>query len=161
LPFVISRRCMIRFVAAVSLLLAACPAAAIERKKTLYLDRLAGFERHVRAAIDEARMRVTVLDESIRPDYRMFLDPKFRSAQAEFLYTKTTGRSENAVLELFCTQERKVLVSYSFRLTGDETEQREAARRFVDLMRKRLKLGGLEGDAENPEAGGQAGVETR
>jgi hypothetical protein len=139
---------MFRYLAAMSLLFAVCPATAIERRRTVYLDRLAGFERHVRAAIHEAGIPMTVLEESVRPDYRMFYDPKFRSVNAEFLYKKTTGRVENAVLEVFCTREQKVLVSYSFKVTSDELEQREAARRFVELMRKRLKLGALSGGNE-------------
>lgn len=129
---------MVRVLAALSLLLAACPAAAIERKKTVYLDRMAGFERHVRAAIREAMVDLNILDESIQPDFRMFLDPRFRSTHAEMLHRKMTGRAENAVLELYDTRHGRALVRYSFNLTSCELEQREAARGFVRHMRKQL-----------------------
>jgi hypothetical protein len=131
---------MIRTLAALSLLLAACPASAIERKKTVYLDRMAGFERHVRSAILESGVWITLIDESIQPDYRMFLDPKFRNVHAEIMYKKSTGRAENAVLELFDVKAKKVRVRFSFKLTDDEMEQREAARQFVEKMRKSLNL---------------------
>lgn len=131
---------MYRALAALSLLLAACPAAAIEKRKTVYLDRMTGFERHVRAAIREAMLNVSIIDESIQPEYRMFLDPKFRSVHAEIMYRKASGRSENAVLELYDVRGQRVLVRYSFKLTEDESEQREAAREFVSQMRKRLNL---------------------
>jgi len=131
---------MNRALAALSLLLAACPAAAIEKRKTVYPDGMMGFERHVRAAIREARLNVSVLDESIQPEYRMFLDPKFKSAHAEILYRKVSGRSENAVLELYDVRGKDVIVRYSFKLTADEAEQRRAAREFVTQMRDRLHL---------------------
>ncbi len=63
---------MHRALAALSLLLAACPAAAIEKRKTVYPDRMMGFERHVRAAIRETTLNVGILDESIQPDFRLF-----------------------------------------------------------------------------------------
>ena len=131
---------MYRALAALSLLLASCPAAAIEKKRTVYLDRMAGFERHIRAAIREAVVNVSILEESIQPDLRMFLDPRFKSRHAEIIYRRATGRSENAVLELYNARDKQLLVRYSFQLTGDEIDQRKAARGFVEQMRKRLNL---------------------
>ncbi len=136
---------MHRALAALSLLLAACPAAAIEKRKTVYLDRMTGFERHVRAAIQETMLNVGILDESIQPDFRMFLDPRFRSPHAQFLHRKVTGRAENAVLELYDTRSKQALVRYSFQLTDDEVDQREAARGFIEHIRKRLNLSGSAG----------------
>jgi hypothetical protein len=131
---------MLRALAALSLLLAACPAAAIERKPTVYLDRLAGLERHLRSALDEADVWVSILDESIQPDFRIFLDAKFPSLHAELIYRNTTGRLDNAVLELFDSRSRKSVVRYSFKWSEDEDGQRQAARQFVELIRKRLNL---------------------
>lgn len=131
---------MLRMMAALSLLLVAGPAQAIERRNTLYLHRLAAFERHMRAAIEESGLPMSVLDSPVQPDLRMFLDPRFRSSQAEFLYRKLTGRSDNAVLEVVRSLDRKVVVSFSFRLNSDDLRQRKAARQFVTLLRKRLKL---------------------
>ncbi len=129
---------MIRELAALSLLLAACPAAAIDRRMTVYPHGMARFERHVRTAISKAQLKLTVLEESMQPDYRMFLDPKFRNVQAGYLYRKTTGRTDDAVLELYDVRSKRGLVRYEFKLTADETEQREAARQFVELMRKHM-----------------------
>lgn len=133
---------MLRALAALSLLLAACPAAAIERRKTAYLDRLAGFERHVRSAILESGGWLSVLDEPVQPDYRMFLDPMFASFQAEMVYRKLTGRVENVVIEFYDVKVKRTLVHFPFKLTNDELEQREAARQFVERIRKRLNQKG-------------------
>jgi len=131
---------MIRELAALSLLLAACPAAAIDRRMTVYPHSMARFERHVRIAIDRARLRLTVLEESVQPDYRMFLDPKFKNAHAGIIYRKATGRTENAVLELWDVRGRRGLVRYEFRLTSDESEQRRAAQQFVEIIRNQMNL---------------------
>ena len=131
---------MIRELAALSLLLAACPAAAIDRRMTVYPHSLAKFERHVRIAIDKARLRLTVLEESVQPDSRMFLDPKFNSVQAGIIYRKATGRTENAVLELWDVRGERGLVRYEFKLTSDETEQRRAAQQFVEIIRNWMSL---------------------
>ena len=85
-------------------------------------------------------VNVTIIDESVQPDYRMFLDPRFRSVHAEIMYRKATGRSENAVLELYDVRARRALIRYSFKLTADEDAQRKAAREFVAQMRKQLDL---------------------
>ncbi len=133
---------MYRALAALSLLLAACPAAAIEKRKTVYLDRMTGFERHVRAAMRETPLNIGILNESIQPDFRMFLDPRFNSSHAQSLHRKVTGRAENAVIELYDTRSKQALVRYSFQLTDDEVGQRTAAREFVERIRKRLNPGG-------------------
>lgn len=152
---------MLRALAALSLLLAACPAAAIERKKTAYLDRLAGFEHHVRSAIRESGNWLTVLDESIQPDYRMFLDPMFNSLQAQIVYRKSTGRDENAVVEFYDVKTDKTLVRYSFKLTNDELEQREAARQFVERIRKRLNLKDKPAESAAVRSDGSSEAESR
>jgi hypothetical protein len=145
---------MIRELAALSLLLAACPAAAIERRMTVYPHSLAKFERHVRTAINKAKLRLTVLEESVQPDYRMFLDSKFNNVQAGIIYRKATGRTENAVLELWDVRGQRGLVRYEFKLTSDEMEQRRAAQQFVEIIRNQMNLkdqppgGAFAGDSE-------------
>lgn len=107
-------------------------------KKTLFVDKMGGFEQVVADVLRSTEVPVEVIEESAHPDLKVLLGKSFTSVYAEILYQKQTGRRDESILKAVDVKTGKEMVSYRFHMERDEASQRQAAKNFADLLRKQL-----------------------
>lgn len=117
-----------------------CQSAALahDRRVTVSLERLWGFERHVRAAAVEVQFPLPLLGPGADSDYRVYLSPLFRNALQQKMYRKSTGRTEDSILELYDPRGRRTRVIHTFQLNRDSFTQRREAREFLKKTKRHL-----------------------
>jgi len=117
-----------------------CQSAALahDRRLTVSLERLWGFERHVYAAATEVRFPVPLLGPGTGADYRVYLSPLFRNELQQKAYRKSTGRMEDSVLELYDPQNKRVRVTHIFQMNPDTFTKRREAREFLNKTKRLL-----------------------
>ena len=113
-------------------------ALAHDRRLTVSLERLWGFERHVLAAALEVRFPVPLQGPGTDADYRVYLSPLFRNEMQQKTYRKSTGRMEDSILELYDPNGRKVCVSHTFQMNRDSFNKRREARMFLNKIKRYL-----------------------
>ena len=111
---------------------------AHDRRMTVSLERLWGFERHVHAAALEVRFPVPLLAPGSDSDYRVYLSPLFRNAVAQKMYRKSTGRMEDSILELYDPRGKRIRVSHTFQMIPDAPAKRREARVFLNKIKRLL-----------------------
>jgi hypothetical protein len=114
------------------------PALAIERKLTVSLERLYGFEPHVAAAAREVKLPASLTGPGSGADFRIYLSPRFPSSAARLLYWKSTGRTEDSILELYCPRTKRTRVTHEFSLPPGEDGRRRAALEFMLKVKDHL-----------------------
>lgn len=121
------------------LLCFALPAFAVDRK-TLFLDKMEGFEVYIERALRKAELdnRVELIEEAEHPDLKAMLGSKFNSIYAEALYQKQTGLTDNTRITLVDVKSKKRLLTYDFRWSPDEAAKQKAADDFVKRLRDLL-----------------------
>ncbi len=124
-------------IAIVSLLSAAIVGA--EERKTLFIDRMGGFEKYVEEAIRETEARVEFIEEREHPDLKVLLGKQFNSVAAEIRYTKQTGRKGESILKAVDVKTGKEIASYSFVPNEDEGSKRRAAHAFAKILHDKLQ----------------------
>ena len=111
---------------------------AHDRRMTVSLERLWGFERHVHAAAKEVRFPVPLLGPGTGADYRVYLSPLFENELQQKMYRKSTGRMEDSILELYDPRGRRSPVTHTFQMQpGKFTREREA-REFLNKIKRHL-----------------------
>jgi hypothetical protein len=112
---------------------------AVDRK-TLFLDNMNGFEVFIERAIEKAELGETIdlIEEEEHPDLKAMLGKRFTSTYAEILYRKQTGRTEDTRLTLVDAKTKKELLTYDFKLTGDDASKQRSADEFVSRLKKLL-----------------------
>jgi hypothetical protein len=119
-------------------LLCAIAFAATGPKKTVFLNKMDGFEEIVAEALRSAEVPLEVIEEAAHPDLKILLGKAFTSVHAEVLYQKNTGRRDDSILKALDVKTGKEIVSYRFRMDSDRTENLKAARTFANLLRAEL-----------------------
>ena len=117
-----------------------CQSAALahDRRMTVSLERLWGFERHVHAAAREVRFPVPLLGPGTDADYRVYLSPLFRNELQRTMYRKYTGRTEDSILELYDPRGGTTRVFHTFPMSRDEPAKRREAREFLNKIKRHL-----------------------
>jgi hypothetical protein len=106
-------------------------AIAHDRQKTVSLERLWGFEYHLLVAAMEMEFPIPLLPAGEDGDYRVYLSPRFANAEALRMYRKSTGRTEDSILELYDPRTRRSHVTLVFQMERDEASRRRVAREFL------------------------------
>lgn len=113
-------------------------ALAAGPKKTVFVDKMGGFEEVVAEALHSAEAAVEVIEEAAHPDLKILLGKSFTSVHAQVLYQKQTGRRDESVLKAVDIKTGKEIVSYRFHMEADRAANLKAARTFADLLRAKL-----------------------
>jgi hypothetical protein len=108
-------------------------------RKTIYLDKMGGFEDYIRRALEEKEVNVEVLTEEEHPDLKAIIGKRFKSVYAEALFKKQTGRSEDTEITLIDVKTGKKILVYPFRMGSDDSSKRSAASGFVNELRKKIE----------------------
>ncbi len=120
------------------LLLAVCGAHAVDRK-SVFLDKMDGFEIHIQEAARQAELKIEFIEEAEHPDLKVLLGNRFKSVQAEVMYKKNTGRSEDTTFRVVDVKTGKDLLVFNFRMSNDENARRRIAQDFVRKLSGLLK----------------------
>lgn len=107
-------------------------------KKTVFLDKMGGFEEIVAEALHSAEAPIEVIHEEAHPDLKILLGKAFTSVHAEILYLKQTGRRDESILKAIDIKTGKEIASYRFHMESDREAKLKSARIFADLLRKNL-----------------------
>jgi hypothetical protein len=119
-------------------LIAAGAAFAVDRK-SVFLDKMDGFENYIQDAARVAELKIEFIEEAEHPDLKVLLGKRFKSVQAEVLYKKNTGRTEDSTFRVVDVKTGKEVFSFNFRTSTDEAARKRIAREFVDLLAEKLK----------------------
>lgn len=116
---------------ALSLSLAAT-LGAVDRK-TLFLDRMQGFESYIERAIHNMELdrKVDLVEEAEHPELKAMLGNRFTSVYAEALFQKQTGRTEDTRITVIDVKTRKQLLVFDFKMGADEAAKQKSANDFV------------------------------
>ncbi|MCL4797319.1 MAG: hypothetical protein KJZ84_22325 [Bryobacteraceae bacterium] len=120
------------------LLLAVCGAQAVDRK-SVFLDKMDGFETHIQEAARQAELKIEFIEEAEHPDLKVLLGKRFKSVQAEVMYKKNTGRNEDTTFRVVDVKTGKELLIFNFRMSNDENARRRIAQDFVRQLSGKLK----------------------
>lgn len=107
-------------------------------RKTIFLDKMDGFETYVEQAFKEKEINIEVLTEEAHPDLKAILGKRFKSVYAEALYRKQTGRTEDTEIKLIDVNTGKTLLVHQFKMGTDDSGKRRAAAGFADALKKKL-----------------------
>lgn len=112
--------------------------AASGPKKTVFVDKMNGFEEIVAEALHSSEAPLEVIEEAAHPDLKILLGKAFTSVHAEILYQKQTGRRDESILKAVDVRTGKEIVTYRFHMEADRAAQLKSARIFADLLRTKL-----------------------
>ncbi len=107
-------------------------------KKTVFLDKMGGFEEIVAEALHSAEAPLEVIHEDAHPDLKILLGKAFTSVHAEVIYLKQTGRRDESILKAVDVKTGKEIASYRFHMESDREAKLKSARIFAGLLRKSL-----------------------
>lgn len=113
-------------------------ALAHDRRMTVSLERLWGFETHVQAEAIETRFPIPLQGPGTGGDHRIYLSPLFRNELQQKMYRKSTVRMEDSILELYNPEGKRVCVSHSFQMNRDVYTKRREAREFLNKIKRHL-----------------------
>ena len=111
---------------------------AHDRRMTVSLERLWGFERPAKAVAKEMRFAVPLLGPGTDGDYSVYLSPMFRNSLQQKAYRKSTGRMEDSVLELWDRRGKRTRVRHNFQMRQDDAGRRREAREFLKKIKRHL-----------------------
>lgn len=113
--------------------------AAAEGRKTVFLDRMGGLEAYIEKAAALQELPIEFIEEAEHPDLKVLLGRKFISVQAEVLYRKNTGRTEDTTLEVIDAKTKKPILKYDFKWAADGAARKGVAAEFVRQLKDKLK----------------------
>lgn len=109
-------------------------------RKTLFLDKMDGFEVYIERAIQRQELNIELIEEAEHPDLKALLGKRFKSVHAEVMYRKNTGRSEDSTLTVVDLKTGKPVLQHNFLMGGSEDAKQRNADEFVrkvkDLLEK-------------------------
>jgi hypothetical protein len=103
---------------------------AVDRK-TLFLDKMDGFEVYIERAIQRQELNIELIEEIEHPDLKAMLGKRFKSVYAEVMYRKNTGRMEDSTLTVVDVKTGKPILQHNFLMGGDEASKQRNADEFV------------------------------
>lgn len=124
--------------AAACLLLVAGSLMAVDRK-TVFLDKMDGFESYIQDAVHQAELKLEFIEEAEHPDLKVLLGKRFKSVQAEVMYKKNTGRNDDSTFRVVDVKTGKEVMVFNFRMATDEATRKRIARQFVEQLNEKLK----------------------
>lgn len=113
--------------------------AAAADRKTIFLDRMNGFERYVEEAIRLQELNVEFIAEEHHPDLKILLGKQFTSVAAEIIYQRQTGRKGESILRAVDVKTGKPMVTFRFVMQEDDASRKRAALSFARLLHDKLK----------------------
>jgi hypothetical protein len=117
-------------------LLLAIPLAALDRK-TVYVDKMEGFEVQVEKALKDAELPFDFIEERSSPELKATL-ARIHPEYAEILYRHKLGRNETHHLELVDLKTQKVIARHTFRLAATEEQRAKGAREFAAKVKRAM-----------------------
>lgn len=108
-------------------------------RKTIFLDKMGGFETYIEKAAAKQELKIEIIEEAEHPDLKVMLGKKFTSVYAEVLYKKQTGRTEDSRLSVVDVKTKKELLTHDFRMGSDDESKQRAADEFVRKLNDALK----------------------
>ena len=117
----------------------AASAALATDRKSIFLDKMDGFEDYIREAAIVAELKIEFIEEAEHPDLKVLLGKRFKSVQAEVMYKKNTGRTDDSTFRVVDVKTGKELFLFNFRTSTDEAARKRIAREFVEKLAKELK----------------------
>jgi hypothetical protein len=107
-------------------------------RKTIFLDKMSGFEAYIEQAIKDNELHIEVLTEEEHPDLKAMIGNRFKSLYAEALFRKHTGRDEDTEITLVDVKTGKKILVHQFRMGSTDDAKRRAATTFVDELKRKL-----------------------
>jgi hypothetical protein len=120
------------------LMVAVCAALGVDRK-SVFLDKMDGFEMYIHEAARQAELKIEFIEEAEHPDLKVMLGNRFKSVQAEVMYKKNTGRNEDSTFRVVDIKTGKEVLVFNFRMANDENARKRIARDFVRQLNEKLK----------------------
>lgn len=111
---------------------------AVDRK-SVFLDKMDGFENFIQEAARQAELKIEFIEEAEHPDLKVLLGNRFKSVQAEVMYKKNTGRSEDSTFRVVDVKTGKEVLVFNFRMANDDAARKRIAREFVGKLSGILK----------------------
>jgi hypothetical protein len=108
-------------------------------RKTLFLDKMDGFEVYIERAIQRQELNVELIEEAEHPDLKAMLGKRFKSVYAEVLYRKNTGRFEDSTLTVVDMKTGKPVLQHNFLMGGSEDAKQRNADEFVRKVKELLE----------------------
>ena len=121
-----------------SLLAVSAGLLAVDRK-SVFLDKMDGFENYIQEAARKAELKIEFIEEAEHPDLKVLLGKRFNSVAAEGVYRKNTGRSEDSTFRVVDVKTGKEVMVFNFRMSNDEGARKRIAREFVEKLGRALK----------------------
>lgn len=121
------------------LLLAAAGSLLAVDRKTVFLDKMDGFEVYIQDAVRQAELKLEFIEEAEHPDLKVMLGKRFKSVAAEVMYKKNTGRNDDATFRVVDVKTGKEVMVFNFRMATDEPTRKRVARQFVEQLNEKLK----------------------
>jgi hypothetical protein len=127
-----------RKLAVFAILLAGTVAGNPADRKSIFLEKMDGFEVFIEKAATQQNLSVNGSGQTAEPDLKVVLGKKFASATAESIYRKQTGRNESSRLTVLDVKTQKPVLTYDFNMgINDEAKQR-AADQFIAKLKKKF-----------------------
>jgi hypothetical protein len=108
---------------------------AVDRK-TLFLDKMDGFEVYIERAIQRQELNLELIEEIEHPDLKAMLGKRFKSVYAEVMYRKNTGRTEDSTLTVVDMKTGKPVLQHNFQMGGSEDAKQRNADEFVRKVKE-------------------------
>ena len=120
--------------------LSLCINAAAAERKTVFLDRMDGFETYIERAIEKAEMgsMVELVEEVQHPDFKATLSKRFPSSFEAEIFKSKTGRNEDTTLTLIDVDSHKTVITYHFTMRQRDKVKQDAADEFARQLKKVL-----------------------
>ena len=128
-----------RRLALFAVLLIGTVAANPINRKSIFLDKMDGFETFIEKAAAQQDFPLELLEEAEHPDLKVLLGKKFTSVHAEVLYQKQTGRKENSRLTVVDTKTQKSIMTHDFNMGADDATKQRAADHFVKKLKDAIR----------------------
>lgn len=128
-----------RRLALFAVLLVSTVAANPLDRKSIFLDKMDGFEAFIEKAAAQQDLRLELLEEAEHPDLKVLLGKKFTSVHAEVIYKKQTGRNENSRLTVVDAKSQKSILTHDFNMGGSDESKQKAADQFVQKLKNAIR----------------------
>lgn len=108
-------------------------------RKSIFLDKMDGFETYIEKAAAQQNLKLELLEEAEHPDLKVMLGKKFTSVYAEVVYRKQTGRSEDSRLSVVDMKSKKPILTHDFTMGSSDDAKQRAADAFVAKLKQAIQ----------------------
>lgn len=125
-------------VAVFSVALAVLPAYGVDRRHTIYVDRMSGFELLIEDALEQQEVWAKIIDLPLGMTLRISMSPRHQHRSTFVLFYSATGQRDDTTLELWDVRTKKTIASYHFMMPTDVGSQKRLVAEFVKQVRASL-----------------------